>query len=110
MAVRPIIDSGQDHELTLPRSILERHPEVLSVNVTGAAAAVGVGGRIAVRRGWVKSLELFDVTLLDVPVSFEDVPVAGVGRIGHRLLRHFRLTFDTRRGVVRADWQPRIDP
>ena len=109
-----IIDTGADNEITLPRSLLHRFPGVASVNASAAGSSTGLGGRVTKHQTWLKELDIMGVRLHQVPVCFEELPSdrAGdtVGRIGHKLLRHFRLTFDPRGQTLYAQWQPASAP
>ncbi|QQE12697.1 hypothetical protein JD969_04315 [Planctomycetota bacterium] len=107
-----IVDSGADQELTLPMSYLQRYPDIVSVPMSGAGQSAGVGGKIRNMRTWLKKMDILGVELVNVPVSFESSPTLQhndkivVGRIGHRLLENFSLTFDTSNRHIYADWQP----
>ncbi|WP_200761234.1 aspartyl protease family protein [Poriferisphaera corsica] len=107
-----IVDSGADQELTLPMSYLKRNPSIVSVPMSGTGQSAGVGGKVKNVRTWLKRMELLGVELKNVPVSFESSPALQhsskivVGRIGHRLLENFSLTFDTNSRSIYAKWQP----
>lgn len=107
-----IVDTGGDLELSLDVGLLRRWPEILAVPSSDAGRSAGVGGEIATHRTWVRSLRLFGVELRDVPVSFEPPPQGldrdglVIGRVGNRLLRHYRLTFDASKGSVWGEWLP----
>ena len=106
-----IIDYGADNALTLPDTLLERHPGVVSVNAAGSGRTLGVGGSVASTQTWVRSFRIFTLDLQDVPVNFEPPPpgLGGprlIGRAGNQLLRHFRLTFHADHGWVYAQWNP----
>ncbi|WP_432797546.1 aspartyl protease family protein [Poriferisphaera sp. WC338] len=107
-----IVDSGADQELTLPMKYLNKYPKVVSVPMSGAGQSAGVGGKIKNIRTWLGQLTLLGVELKNVPVSFEDSPALQfgnnipIGRIGHRLLENFRITFHTDERLVYAEWQP----
>ncbi len=105
-----IIDTGADNELTLPRELANRFPKVVAVNISAAGSATGVGGKVTKHRTWIKRIDLMGVSLHNVPVAFEELPDVrqgdSVGRIGHKLLQHFRLTFDPGRKTLYAQWRP----
>ncbi len=107
-----ILDTGADHDLTLHRDVLDKWPDIIAAPATGASGAAGVGGRVTTTESWLTEFELFGVTLRDVPVSFEDPPPHRrrdpliAGRIGNRLLKHFRLTFDDENDWIWAEWLP----
>jgi len=109
-----IIDYGADNALTLPSSLLERYPGVVSVNASGAGRTHGIGGTVASTQTWVKNFRLFDLNLENIPVNFERPPptMRGekmIGRVGNGLLQHFRLTFHAPHGWVYAEWNPASD-
>lgn len=111
-AVWLLIDTGAHNQLTLPTECLELWPEILAAPQQGHGRTSGVGGPVASRQTWVNQLRVMGVTLQDVPTNFEPstaqmqrAPVP-VGRIGNKLLRHFRLSFDPRTGIVHAIWRP----
>lgn len=103
-----ILDTGAGSELSLPMSVVERWPDIVGVPVSGQGQSLGVGGAAGQTRTWLKSMAVMGVELHYVPVNFERTPPGAmeVGRIGHRLLRNFELTFDPRRNVVYATFQP----
>ncbi len=107
-----ILDSGADNELTLPLKCLKDWPEIVSVSGSGAGASSGIGGSVASTRTWLGSLEVFGLTLKNTPVTFEQAPASfarqprPIGRIGGALLKNFRLTIDSRRGQIWAQWLP----
>lgn len=107
-----ILDSGADNELTLPRKCLEDWPDIVDVAGTGAGASTGIGGSVASTRTWLRSLDLFGLNLRSTPVTFEKSPPAfarqprPIGRVGGALLKNFRLTIDSKRGLIWAQWLP----
>ena len=105
-----LIDTGADNELTLPRDMAERWPDILAVPQTGSGSASGVGGSIGQLQTWTKSLHLFGIELSGIPTHFEGNPgspaVISTGRLGDSLLQHFRLTFDARNRAIWAQWRP----
>ncbi|MEM7627002.1 MAG: aspartyl protease family protein [Planctomycetota bacterium] len=106
-----IIDYGADNALTLPDTLLQRHPGVVSVNAAGTGRTRGIGGTVQSTQTWVRNFRVFDLDLQDVPVNFEPPPpsLEGprlIGRIGNTLLQHFRLTFHAKHGWVYAEWNP----
>lgn len=107
--VRLLIDYGADTALTLPRSILEQHPGVASVDASGAGVTRGVGGSVVSTQTWARRVRIFGMDLEHIPVNFETPPASlggprPIGRVGNSLLQHFRLTFDPARGWVYAQW------
>lgn len=103
-----IVDTGADAELALPMSVVQRWPDIVGVPVSGAGQSIGVGGRTGQTSTWLKSMRVMGVELRYVPVNFENTPPGAVevGRIGHRLLRNFELTFDPRKNVIYAIFSP----
>jgi len=107
-----ILDSGADNELTLPRKCLKDWPAIVAVTGSGAGASAGIGGSVASTRTWLGSLRVFGLELKNTPVIFEQPPEVfsrqrkPIGRIGGALLKNFRLTFDSRRGRIWAQWLP----
>jgi hypothetical protein len=110
-----ILDSGADNALTLPRSVLDRWPELAAVPHTGGGRSRGIGGTIESTRTWLKTLRIFGLDLHDVPVAFETsdpslqsarVPV---GRIGMQLLGSCRLTFHAEDEALYVEWLPGRD-
>ena len=110
-----ILDTGADNEITLPTTVLRRWPNIVAVPDSGPGQSVGVGGRQVSAGTWLRSLKLFGLDLRGVPVSFEQPPGPFdhdrmiVGRIGNKLLQHFRLTINARRRVLWAQWRPESD-
>lgn len=114
LAGRPVLlllDSGADNALTLPDSVAT-WPGILSAGQTSRAVARGVGGEVHTQRGWLRRLDLFELQLYDVPVTFEPPPPGltdrrfTIGRLGNELLSSFRLTFDARRRVMYIEFLP----
>ncbi len=107
-----ILDSGADNELTLPRKCLTLWPSIVSTPGTGSGHSAGVGGAVASTYTWLNTLEVFGLTLNDMPVQFEQAPEAfdrqarPVGRIGGAFLKNFRLTMDPQRQLIWAEWLP----
>ena len=107
-----IVDSGADMEITLPMKYVEQNPNVTPVPHSGSGAAAGVGGKVTNKRTWLTKLDILGVQLHNVPVSFEASPSLQhnekliVGRIGHRLLENFVLTFDAPKRAIYAEWRP----
>lgn len=107
-----ILDSGADNELTLPRKCLALWPGIVSVRGSGSGHSAGVGGAVASTQTWLDTIEVFGLTLHDMPVSFEQAPEAfdrqpkPVGRIGGAFLKNFRLTMDPKRNLIWAQWLP----
>lgn len=106
-----ILDSGADNAVSLPATCA-LWPGILAVGQTSRGVSRGVGGQIHTRQGWLKSLELFNLDLRDVPVTFEPTPPGlsnpryAVGRIGGDVLSSFRLTFDARGRTLYAEFVP----
>ncbi|MEL7087395.1 MAG: hypothetical protein AAGL98_02960, partial [Planctomycetota bacterium] len=106
-----IIDYGADNALTLPDTLLQKYPGVVSVNAAGAGRTRGIGGTVRSTQTWVRRFRMFDLNLQDVPVNFEPPPPGFdgprlIGRVGNTLLQHFRLTFHAQSGWVYAEWNP----
>jgi hypothetical protein len=105
-----IVDYGADHPLTLPANLLRDHPGIRAVAESGTGWSRGVGGNVSNTQTWLNRIDLFNLPLQQLPVSFEQPPLTMrsrdryYGRIGNSLLRHFRLTFDAPRGWVYAEW------
>lgn len=107
--VRFILDTGMNTSVSLPHTVLQQHPAVASVPVTGSGNSRGVGGTLASNNTWLKKTRMFGLDLRHLPVSFEPMPAQlqprtgpPQGRIGMAVLAHFELTFDARRGYVYA--------
>jgi hypothetical protein len=107
-----LVDTGADRELMLPLAYLQYWPDCVGIPVSGDGQSTGVGGKVRNLQTWLKQVNLFGMEMKHVPVNFErsQSPQSSkrelVGRIGHRLLENFRLTFDSRRRVIWAQWQP----
>lgn len=107
-----ILDSGADNELTLPHKCIELWPDIMSTPGTGSGHSAGVGGTVASTYTWLDTLEVFGLTLHDMPVQFEQAPEVfnrqpkPVGRIGGAFLKNFRLTMDPKRNLIWAQWLP----
>ena len=107
-----IIDTGADSEVTLPAYYMEQWPEIVSIPMGGAGRSAGVGGHAKHMSTWLKNITLLGVQLHDVPVNFETSGAEtcgrrpNVGRLGHRLLENFRLTFVPHRHEIWAEFQP----
>lgn len=106
-----IIDYGADNALTLPGTLLQKYPGVVSVNAAGTGRTRGIGGTVQSTQTWVRNFRIFDLDLQDVPVNFEPPPpsLEGpklIGRVGNTLLQHFRLTFHAKNGWIYAEWNP----
>lgn len=106
-----IIDYGADNALTLPDTLLQRYPGVVSVHAAGTGRTRGIGGTVQSTQTWVRNFRMFDLDLQDVPVNFEPPPPSLdgpklIGRVGNTLLQHFRLTFHAQHGWVYAEWNP----
>jgi len=106
-----IVDSGAETHITLPLECAERWPDIVLVPVTSRGNAKGIGGSVPTVQTWLKSINLFGLNLYGVPVSFESrlpsrrTPNVLMGRIGNRLLKDFRLTFDPAKGRVWSQWR-----
>lgn len=114
LAGRPVLlllDSGADNAVTLPDGVAT-WPGILAAGQTSRMIARGVGGEVHTQRGWLRRLDLFELQLYDVPVTFEPPPPGltdrrfTIGRIGNQLLSSFRLTFDARRRVMYVEFLP----
>lgn len=114
LAGRPVLlllDSGADNAVTLPTAVAT-WPGILAAGQTGRTVARGVGGEVHTQSGWLRRLDLFELQLYDVPVTFEPPPPGltdrrfTIGRIGNQLLSSFRLTFDARRRVMYIEFLP----
>ncbi len=107
-----ILDSGADNELTLPRSCLTLWPDLVTTPGTGSGHSAGVGGTVASTYTWLDTLEVFGLTLKDMPVQFEQAPEVfnrqprPIGRVGGAFLKNFRLTMDPQRRLIWAQWLP----
>jgi len=107
-----ILDSGADNELTLPRKCLTLWPDIVTTPGTGSGRSAGVGGTVASTYTWVDTLEVFGLTLKDMPVQFEQAPEVfnrqpyPIGRVGGAFLKNFRLTMDPKRRLIWAQWLP----
>ena len=106
-----IVDYGADIALTLPRSLLEQHPGIVAVGAAGTGQTRGVGGIVDSTQTWVSQLNLFGLKLAQLPANFETPPptLTGdrpIGRVGNRLLQHFRLTFHDAHGYIYSQWIP----
>ncbi len=106
-----IIDYGADAALTLPRSILNKHPGVVAVEAAGGGRTFGVGGSVDSTRTWLRGIRLLGRDLEHLPVSFETPPPSltgprPIGRIGNGLLQHFRLTFHASHGYLYSRFVP----
>ena len=109
-----LVDTGADNALTLPDTMLQKYPGVVSVNAAGSGRTRGIGGTVQSTQTWVRQFRIFDLELQDVPVNFEPPPPSMegprlIGRVGNTLLQHFRLTFHAKHGWVYAEWNPAAD-
>ena len=93
---RLVLDTGQDIELTLPRSIARRYPGIFAASASGPTGSVGVGGSASGSRAWVAELTAMGHRFRDVPVKIEDR--GEFGRLGMGLLRTLVLAFDAPAG------------
>lgn len=108
-----IIDTGADTHITLPIGFAVKWPNAIMVPVTSRGKSIGIGGSVPVVHSWLKSIRIFGLDLQGVPVSFESSQGAHqsgrsnvlVGRVGHRLLKDFRLTFDNAKRQVWTQWR-----
>jgi len=112
-AVWLLIDTGSDSHITLPWQYAQKWPDILATGATGRGFTTGIGGTISNAQTWLSSIQLLGQRLRNTPVTFErsgdpasDRPSA-LGRIGHRILKHFKLTFDAPHSRVYATWTPR---
>jgi hypothetical protein len=107
-----LLDSGSDGMVTLPKSVKQRWPGITAVPQTGTGESVGVGGSRRSTRTWIEALELFGLTLRNLPVAFEPMDDSmryrgrPVGRAGLKLLTHFRLTFHREQRALWVEWRP----
>ncbi|MEM1354625.1 MAG: pepsin/retropepsin-like aspartic protease family protein [Planctomycetota bacterium] len=117
LASRPVLlllDSGANNALTLPSSVAT-WPGILATGQTSRTIARGVGGEVHTQSGWLRRLDLFELTLRDLPVTFEPPPPGltdlrfTIGRLGNELLSSFRLTFDAPRGVMYVEFLPQSE-
>lgn len=106
-----LLDSGADNAITLPATAAY-WPGILSTGTTGAGVSRGVGGEVRTQRGWLRRVDVFELQLRDVPVTFEPPPPGltdpriPIGRVGNELLSSFRLTFDARRRTLWVEFLP----
>ena len=109
-----IVDTGADAEITLPAHYMEQWPDIVSVPMGGPGQVAGIGGHAGHLSTWLRNVKVLGVDLRHVPVNFEKYPgddegnKPTVGRIGHRLLENFRLTFAPNRGAIWAQFRPRL--
>ncbi len=107
-----IVDTGSDAHIALPTVYAQRWPRIVDVPLTGRARSKGIGGWVGGHQSWLGSVQVLGRKLTDVPVTFENPPPGqpdqhiAMGRIGHAMLKHFRLTFDAPNGRLWAQWQP----
>lgn len=107
-----ILDSGADNELTLPRKCLSQWPDIIATPGSGSGHSAGVGGAVESTYTWLRTLEIFDLELHDMPVQFEQTPEVfsrqsrPIGRIGGAFLKNFRLTMDPKNHLIWAQWLP----
>ena len=66
-----LVDTGADNALTLPDTMLQKYPGVVSVNAAGSGRTRGIGGTVQSTQTWVRQFRIFDLELQDVPVNFE---------------------------------------
>jgi predicted aspartyl protease len=98
-----ILDWGSDHGVSLPSQLMRQRPDLASVNVAGTSQVQGVGGTATNQETWARSITLFGQTLEHEPISIENLPPAfaeahlPIGRLGHVLMRRYRMTFDLAR-------------
>ncbi len=98
-----ILDWGSDHGVSLPGALMQRRPDLASIDVAGTSRVQGVGGTALTQETWVRSITLFGQTLEHEPVTIENLPPQfnqaplPVGRLGHELMRKYRMTFDLAR-------------
>ncbi len=107
--IRLLLDTGMNTALSLPHELIEQHPDLASVPVSGRGNSRGVGGTLASTNTWVHRTRLFGLDLRGLPAGFEAMPpqlqqrgAAPQGRVGMAVLGHFALTFDPQRNYVYA--------
>lgn len=106
-----LVDTGAGQSVAMS-DVYATQPGVLAVSISGHHQTMGIGGVIAGSRSWLNTLTVFGQTLRHVDVSIEPAAVAlrtdkgFVGRIGNKLLRNWRLTFDPQRKIMYAQWRP----
>lgn len=106
-----ILDTGADNTLSLPLQVA-RWPRVMATGQTGAGHARGVGGTIETQSGWLKHIDVFGLQLAGIPVTFEPTPPGlssrryAVGRIGGKLLKSFRITYDMPTRSLWVEFRP----
>ena len=106
-----ILDTGANNAVSLPSHVAD-WPRILASRTAGAGAASGVGGTIQTQEGWLKHINLFDLRLSGVPVTFEPQPPGlsspryTVGRIGNQVLSAFTLTFHLQNRAIYIQFEP----
>lgn len=107
-----IIDTGADTHVTLPIACAVAWPDIVLLEHSGRGRSKGIGGSVPSIHTWLTSMSLLGLQLHDVPVTFEPAQADHrdqqriVGRIGSKMLKHFRLTFDRANGRVWVQWRP----
>lgn len=106
-----LVDTGAGQNVAMC-DLFALQPGVLAVTIGGHHQTMGIGGVIAGSRSWLNTLTVFGRTLRHVDVSLEPQASAlrteqgYIGRIGNKLLKNWRLTFDPQNKMLYAQWRP----
>src|SRR5699024_1778261 len=110
-----MIDTGSNGSISINSRFTEEHKLLNTIPKLPSSQGGGIGGSINVYKGILNRFSMNTISINDVPVnlsaSVSDVTSSTdyAGRIGAKILKRFKVTFDYENGIIYMRKQDNFD-